>query len=247
VRPTVFLDFDDTLVSTCQLYRQAHWAAASLIADATLVGARTVGARIDRIDRENAAALGFGKDRFPNSLVEAYRSYAKEYPDFTPSPYLENALRAIGYAVYETEAPKFPDVEEALGTLQRTHDIILVTKGDEGVQWKRIHESGLRPYFDAIAVVPTKGAQVYRELLSCHGLHADEVTMIGDSMASDINPALEVGMDAIQVVYGTADWVFEQAEAIGHYSRTGSLTGAVNIVQLELAALEAALAAGVTP
>jgi putative hydrolase of the HAD superfamily len=233
------MDMDDTLIQTCQIYRQAHRAAALLIGDAVMLGPALVGERIDRIARDNAAALGFGKECFPNSLVETYRSYTAEYPGLEISPYLENALRAIGHAVYETEAPLFPDTEEALRRLVETHDVILVTKGDEEVQERRIGQSCLRRYFIEVEIVPTKNAQVYRDLLAVWGLHRHEVTMIGDSMASDINPALEVGMDAIQVVYGTADWAFEHAEATGHFHQVTSLTEAVNTVQHEAYVREA--------
>jgi putative hydrolase of the HAD superfamily len=204
-----------------------------------------VGERIDRIDRGNAAALGFGKERFPNSLVETYRSYTKEYPNLQPTPYLENALRAIGHAVYETEAPLFPDTEEALRRLVETHDIILVTKGEPSVQWKRINQSGLVSYFTWTEVVDKKNAQTYREILAYYGLRADLVTMVGDSMASDVNPALEVGMDAIQVVYGTADWAFEHAEATGHFHQVASLSEAVALVQEEHRVVQEALAEGI--
>jgi putative hydrolase of the HAD superfamily len=243
VRPTVLLDLDDTLIATGEIYWKARHAAAALILAEADGRTGAILDLIDRIDHEAATAHGFGKDRFPASLREAYRRTVA-----APCAYTERALLALGYAVYDTPAAILPGTQEALDRLGDTHDIVIVTKGDHEVQQTRLQHlfgAGYGPYFKACHIVDRKDTATFERILRERGLRADETWMVGDSVRSDINPVLPLGIDAVHLT-GRSSWSYEQAEAAGHYHAAPTLLEAAAIIQREEAAVRAALAAGVT-
>lgn len=76
---------------------------------------------------------------------------------------------------------------------------MLLTKGDPGVQEKRIEDSQLGALFSLISIVPEKDVEAFLEVLDATGATAALPLSIGNSVPSDINPALETGMSAIWV------------------------------------------------
>jgi len=101
-------------------------------------------------------------------------------------------------------------VRETLLALRPTSYLVLVTKGDEQAQVEKLARSGLGPLFDRKYVVPEKDANVYREIARELGLNPRCTWMVGNSPKSDINPAIEAGLDAIYVPHAHT-WTNEHA------------------------------------
>src|SRR5262249_24372664 len=87
--------------------------------------------------------------------------------------------------------------------------IILLTKGAPDVQGKRLQDSGLNRYLDGVYIVSDKSASTLRAIYSKEKLRASRVVVIGDSLRSDILPALETGAFALWIPSLT--WRYEQA------------------------------------
>jgi putative hydrolase of the HAD superfamily len=90
-------------------------------------------------------------------------------------------------------------VVDTLAYLAPRHDLVMVTKGDADEQRLKIEASGLEPWFQRSFVVPEKDPETYRKVLVELGFDARRTWMIGNSPRSDINPALQVGMNAVLV------------------------------------------------
>ena len=104
-----------------------------------------------------------------------------------------------------------PHVPETLEYLAERHDLTLFTKGHPEEQRLKIDRSGLARFFSHAAIVKEKDAPAYRRLVDERGLDPRRTWMIGNSPKSDVNPALEAGLNAVFVPHAHT-WVLEHQE-----------------------------------
>jgi putative hydrolase of the HAD superfamily len=102
-------------------------------------------------------------------------------------------------------------VEETLDYLSSRHDLTLFTKGNPEEQKLKLDRSGLAIYFGHTAIVKEKNAGSYSALIEERSLDPERTWMIGNSPKSDINPALEVGINAVFVPHPHT-WRLEHEE-----------------------------------
>ena len=98
-----------------------------------------------------------------------------------------------------------------LRELSQHHPLVLLTKGEDAVQQERLDRSGLRGYFDEVVVVADgKPAELFRSICERHGSTPERSWSVGNSLPSDINPALKACLSAVWV---DADvWDYERRE-----------------------------------
>jgi len=104
-----------------------------------------------------------------------------------------------------------PGVEETLAYLASRHDLTLFTKGNPEEQKLKLDRSGLGVFFGHAAIVKEKNAESYSLLVEERGLDKARTWMIGNSPKSDINPALEVGLNAVFIPHEHT-WRLEHEE-----------------------------------
>jgi putative hydrolase of the HAD superfamily len=86
---------------------------------------------------------------------------------------------------------------------------MLLTKGDLFDQESKLARSGMGEHFSAVEIVSEKNVDTYRTIMRRHGVEPSKFLMIGNSLKSDVLPALEAGATAIHVPYYTT-WAHEQ-------------------------------------
>lgn len=207
-RGLIIFDGDDTLWETMPLYAEAKEAFFSQMAEWGF-DPNEVRSRFDTIDADNVKRLGFTKDRFPYSMAMTYRVFCEE-AGRSPTPSGEAAARAIGMQVFTKPSPLLPRVEETLKHLSTRFRLVLFTKGDLEVQDARVVNSGLGKYFDEVCIAADKTAKLLLLLATRHNQVPRATWVIGNSLKSDIKPALEAGMNAIWTPYET--WIHEAAD-----------------------------------
>ncbi|MCA0417856.1 MAG: HAD family hydrolase, partial [Proteobacteria bacterium] len=87
--------------------------------------------------------------------------------------------------------------------------------------------------FHAVEIVSDKKPETYGRIFARHGDGAGRAMMVGNSLKSDILPALEAGSWAVHVPHELT-WVLEHAEEpAGHdrYRRIGDLGGLTEILR----------------
>jgi putative hydrolase of the HAD superfamily len=99
-------------------------------------------------------------------------------------------------------------VAEAVETLARDYPVILVTKGDLLDQETKLARSGLGHLFKAIEIVSDKNTDVYRRLIGRYAIAPERFVMVGNSLRSDILPAVQAGAHAVHVPYEMS-WAHE--------------------------------------
>ena len=102
-------------------------------------------------------------------------------------------------------------VEEMLALLAGRHDLTLFTKGHPDEQRMKVDRSGLKRYFSHTAIVKEKDSTAYGRLVEERGFDPARTWMIGNSPKSDINPALDAGLNAVLVPHPHT-WVLERQD-----------------------------------
>ena len=97
-----------------------------------------------------------------------------------------------------------PGAEELVRYLAKKYPLTVVTNGFIEVQYEKFDKSGLRDCFSHIVLSEEVGCQkpnprIYEEALRMNGVSAEEAVMIGDSWNSDIQGAINAGIDQIWV------------------------------------------------
>ena len=94
--------------------------------------------------------------------------------------------------------------EELVRYLAKKYPLTVVTNGFVEVQYEKFDKSGLRDCFAHIVLSEEIGCQkpnprIFEEALRMNGLQAEDVVMIGDSWNSDIQGAINAGIDQIWI------------------------------------------------
>jgi putative hydrolase of the HAD superfamily len=149
---------------------------------------------------------------FTLSLIET----AMELTGGEPPGRMIAEILAAGREMLAHPVEALPGVDEALASLSERYRLVLITKGDLLHQEQKLAASGLGELFAAVEIVSEKDAATYARVFERHGTGAQEAAMCGNSLRSDILPALQAGAWAAHVPYPLL-WAHEAAEPpVGH-------------------------------
>jgi putative hydrolase of the HAD superfamily len=104
-----------------------------------------------------------------------------------------------------------PHVQETLEMLAGNYLLVLITKGDLFDQERKLAQSGLGDFFDAVEIVSDKTAVTYRRIFSKVGDGPERAMMVGNSLKSDIVPAIAAGSYGVFVPHELT-WVLEHID-----------------------------------
>jgi putative hydrolase of the HAD superfamily len=204
----IVFDGDDTLWVVESLFDEARDSVAKLMADLGLDAARWDALQRKR-DLINARTLGVSPQRFPKSCLEAYLQVCND-ADRPSEPNVQRHILELANQPYERQPALIPDVEHTLATLGRSYSLVLLTQGGRQVQEKRIHDSGLARMFEQIKIVDKKTEASFQSVLEESHIPPEMAWSVGNSLPSDINPALRSGMSAVWIDRHV--WSYERRE-----------------------------------
>jgi putative hydrolase of the HAD superfamily len=104
-----------------------------------------------------------------------------------------------------------PFAREAVEALAGRYRLVLITKGDLFHQERKLAQSGLGEMFDAVEIVSDKTAKTYERIFHVHGTGPRGAVMVGNSLKSDVVPAIEAGGYGILVPHEIS-WELEHAD-----------------------------------
>jgi len=213
---TVGLDADDTLWHNETIFRLTHQRFVELLSE--FGDEKTIEARLADTEKRNLRAYGYGVKGFTLSMIETAIELTEGRVDVAAI----QEILAAGREMLTMPVEALPGVPEALTELADRYRLVLITKGDLMHQENKIANSGLGDLFAAVEIVSEKDAKTYRDLFQRHGTGADEAAMVGNSMRSDILPALAAGAYAALIPYPLV-WAHEAAEAPADHPRYAEL------------------------
>ncbi len=218
---TVIFDFDDTLVQSYPIFLDFEARFLEAMAELGFADREQVREYERALDIAIVTAAGYpALDSFPHALRDTYRHFC-EAAGQKPQPAAEIRLEGLGWQVHRTPPPPVPGAWEMLAALEGKVRMLLFSQGDEGSQLWRMEASGFGARFPVCQVVPRKTPEAFRQLLSAHDIDPNRCWMVGNSLKTDVNPALAVGLRAIH--FDTHDWVFDYAPPEGEYYRVADL------------------------
>ena len=193
-RHTLLIDADDTLWENNVFFEKLIEDFITLV-ESSGYSRAYIRHILNETERKNIRQYGYGVRSFGRSLEETYLKLADQMAK-------RETLAQIHVRVVELERtpPKILDgVPETLAYLTTRHRLILFTKGEPAEQAAKVERSGLQGFFEAIEIVSEKDTKTYHVLVNKHKIVKTHGWMIGNSPRSDINPAMEAGLNAVYV------------------------------------------------
>ena len=197
-------DADDTLWHNEILYHQAKVELGQILANYRKP--QEVRAWLDQTEVTNIAYYGYGIKSFTLSMIETAthisegRVTAKEI----------NEIITIAKQMLAAPVDLVDGAEETLIKLSSAYTLMLITKGDQFEQERKIEASGIAHYFRYLEVVGEKSEASFSKIIGQYNLDPARFLMVGNSLRSDILPVLKIGGHAVYIP-NEQTWFHENA------------------------------------
>ena len=160
----------------------------------------------------NMADLGYGCKAFTISIIE---TALRVGGDHLSAEELSDLL-SHSKSLLHLPATPLPEVEETLQRLQAyPYRLVVFTKGELQDQENKLHRSGLAKYFSHVEITSNKTELEFQQLCEHLDILPSQLLMVGNSLKSDIAPALTIGASAIHIPFHVT-WQLEHSEDIEH-------------------------------
>ena len=202
-------DFDDTIVKTNIEFDRTNQSTAEMIAYdvfGRLDQIQEIMAYQRKLDVEMVVEFGFMPDRYLISWYNTYEYYANKAGKKLNKRTKEKITETV-MDVYERKYDNIPDSIPVLKELKsQGYQMIILTAGQETVQKRKVEQSGAINYVNDVYVFSQKTPHTFKMMMEKY--HYNDYVMIGNSLKSDIYPALE--NNAWGFHYEQATWEADQ-------------------------------------
>ncbi|HEX8702729.1 MAG TPA: HAD family hydrolase [Myxococcaceae bacterium] len=199
-------DADDTLWQNEHFYRMTEDRFTALLTE--YAEPSHLSARLLEAEKRNLRYYGFGIKGFTLSMIETAIEVTENR---VPAAVIRQILE-MGREMHSHPVETLPHVRETLEHVAGAYKIILITKGDLFDQERKLAQSGLGEMFDAVEIVSDKTSATYERIFNRYGDGAGRSMMVGNSLKSDVLPAIQAGSWGVYVPHSIT-WAFEHAEA----------------------------------
>jgi len=201
----IAFDADDTLWVTEPYFQETEQKFCELLS--SYLSHHTLSQELFKTEIDNLELYGYGIKGYILSMIEAALTISNN----TISIEVIEKILQYGKELIEKPIELLEGVEDTLKTLQEKYKLIVVTKGDLLDQHRKLHNSGLGPYFHHIEVLSDKQELDYQKLLKRLEIDASEFLMIGNSLKSDVLPVLAIGGHAFHIPFHIT-WAHEKID-----------------------------------
>lgn len=199
-------DADDTLWQNETFFRMTEQRFTELLADHG--EHQVISAKLLEAERRNLKFYGYGVKGFTLSMIET----ALELTEGQINPSVIAEILSFGRQMLQNPVETLPHVHETLQALAGKYRILLITKGDLFDQERKLAQSGLGEYFDAVEIVSEKTPQTYGRIFARHTDGPEYSLMVGNSLKSDVVPVITAGGWGVHVPHELT-WILEHEEA----------------------------------
>ncbi len=202
---TIAFDADDTLWHNERFFRDAQQEFANLLSP--FVPQEALMRALETAELRNLRTYGFGVKGFILSMIEtAIETSDGAVPNSVISQLMDSGREMLNHPI-----ELLPGVVDTLDHVSKEFRLVVITKGDLIDQERKVEQSGLAKYFDAVEIVSDKTPSTYSDIFSkLDGV--EHSMMVGNSLKSDVLPALEAGSWGVHVPHELT-WSFERAIA----------------------------------
>ena len=201
----IAFDADDTLWVTEPYFQETEQKFCELLS--SYLSRHTLSQELFKTEIQNLDLYGYGIKGYILSMIEA----ALKISDQTISVEVIGKIIEYGKELIEKPIELIDSVEQTLESLRGKYKLVVVTKGDLLDQHRKLHNSGLGPFFHHIEVVSDKQEIDYQKLIKRLDIDPSEFLMIGNSLKSDVLPVLAIGGHAYHIPFHTT-WAHEKID-----------------------------------
>ena len=208
---TIGLDADDTLWHNERFFSEAQNMLADVLSEH--ITDSDLAAVLLEIQRENVPIMGYGIKSFTLSMMDTALAVSNGKLDAAAMVQILD----IGREMMAHPVELLPAVADTLEKMSHNYELVLITKGDLVDQERKVHMSDLGNWFSHVEIVSEKHPQTYQSIFGRFGGLANSA-MIGNSVKSDVLPAVQAGAWGIHVPYSVT-WELETVETIPEHPR----------------------------
>ncbi|MDD2763144.1 MAG: HAD family hydrolase [Opitutaceae bacterium] len=201
---TIGFDADDTLWHNESIFEATHEKYRALLG--RWHDAATVDRRLLATELRNLELYGYGIKAHALSCIET--AIELSGGDIRAGEIREIIAFAQEMLAHPVEL--LAGAAEAVAQLAQSHPLLLITKGDLRDQERKLAQSGLAHHFAHSEIVAEKDVETFARILRRRQIDPRRFLMVGNSLKSDILPALDLGACAVLVPYPLL-WPAEQA------------------------------------
>ncbi|MFD2117802.1 HAD family hydrolase [Paenibacillus yanchengensis] len=204
MKQQIMFDLDDTLIY-CNRYffhvvDQFIETITSWFHPFPSVHALAVRDKQNELDLTLIEQSGFRSEHFPRSFVETYRYFSHLTGRECSKQEMEK-LWELGIQVYSHDTEPYPHMEQTLTQLVTAgHELHLYTGGEAKIQTRKIEQMNLKRFFEnRIYIRQLKNNDALESILQDGRFDRRHTWMIGNSIRTDVVPALTAGIHAIHM------------------------------------------------
>ena len=201
----IAFDADDTLWVTEPYFQETEQKFCELLS--SYLSHHTLSQELFKTEIANLELYGYGIKGYILSMIEATLTISNN----TINLEVIQKILQYGKELIEKPIELLDGVEDTLKTLKEKYKLVVVTKGDLLDQHRKLHNSGLGPFFHHIEVMSDKQELDYQKLIKRLEIDASEFLMIGNSLKSDVLPVLAIGGHAFHIPFHTT-WAHEKID-----------------------------------
>jgi putative hydrolase of the HAD superfamily len=199
----VALDADDTLWHNETLFTASQSQFRELLA--RYRDADWIDRQLYETETRNLRHFGYGVKGFTLSMIET----AIELTEGRITGAEVQRIVDLGREMLRAPVELLDGVAETVAALAAEHRLVLLTKGDLFDQESKLARSGIGDAFSAVEIVSEKDARTYAAVMARQRVEPARFVMVGNSLRSDVLPALEAGGAAVHIPYHVT-WQHEQ-------------------------------------
>jgi putative hydrolase of the HAD superfamily len=185
-RELLIFSLDDTLIDT-----SLYWRAKKAFARA--VAAKTGTA--EELATEDSRTYEITPKHESVTVHDTWEEFRKEC---AIPPEGDNDLYMLVARLLRCKfPPAISGAEDLVKWAAPLFTLAMLTSGDRETQVGKLEDSKLRIFFKDAKIVPAKGVEDFRTVISEMGFSPRNSWVIGSSMREDINPGLEAGANCI--------------------------------------------------
>ena len=202
----VAFDADDTLWVNEPYFRETEEKFYEMFQD--YLPQHTLARELFKTEIDNLSLYGYGIKGFILSMIEtALRISDNKIPAEVIGKIIDH-----GKVLLEKPVELIDGVEDVLQSLRGKYKLVCATKGDLLDQHRKLHKSGLGPYFHHIEIMTDKKEIDYEKLIKRLDIQPKDFMMIGNSLKSDALPVINIGGHAVHVPFHIT-WAHETIDS----------------------------------
>ena len=207
----IAFDADDTLWDCQGHFERVMQELYTLLAP--WVDRETAERELFFTERKNMPLLGYGTKAFTLSMIETALRVSKHEISGSQLAWLQNEC----YTLLNLPATPLPEVVHTLEHLQHEGwHMAVFTKGELLDQEHKLQRSGLSRFFEHVEITSDKTEDEFLGLCKHLNIAPQELLMVGNSLKSDIRPALAIGASAVHIPFHIT-WELEFTETFEHH------------------------------